>query len=153
MTIIPPIFKTRRYNRDYFALPDYMPLEKVQTAIETFTEWGFKVMPGKTLGHQFHYFSGTDEERLTDLQHMMDDKNIKAIFCARGGMAWEELLTSWILKNLKNIQNGSLVLVILPFCKLIYFQIIKLLLCMRQWLRHLTMENIKINIFKALMML
>ena len=42
-------------------------------------------MPGRTLGRQFNYFSGTDEERLTDLQRMMDDENLKAIFCARGG--------------------------------------------------------------------
>jgi len=63
----------------------YMPYEKTVMAIETLSKWGFKVIQGKTLGHQFHYFSGTDEERLKDLQSMMDDKNIKAIFCARGG--------------------------------------------------------------------
>lgn len=54
-------------------------------AIETLTEWGFHVVPGKTLGSQYHYFSGTDEERLADLQHMLDEKHIKAVFCARGG--------------------------------------------------------------------
>jgi muramoyltetrapeptide carboxypeptidase len=43
------------------------------------------VITGKSKGHQFHYFSGTDEERLNDLQQMMDDKNINAILCARGG--------------------------------------------------------------------
>ncbi len=63
----------------------YMPYEKAVTAIETLTEWGFQVIPGKTLGSQFHYFSGTDEDRLDDLQGMMDDKNMKAIMCARGG--------------------------------------------------------------------
>jgi len=63
----------------------YMPIEKAQTCIETLTDWGFKVITGKTLGHQFNYFSGTDEERLDDLQNMMDDKNINAILCARGG--------------------------------------------------------------------
>ena len=45
----------------------YMPIEKAQTCIETLTDWGFKVITGKTLGHQFNYFSGTDEERLDDL--------------------------------------------------------------------------------------
>jgi muramoyltetrapeptide carboxypeptidase len=62
-----------------------MPFEKAQSCIETLTDWGFKVIPGKTLGHQFHYFSGTDEERRNDLQRMMDDKNIDAILCGRGG--------------------------------------------------------------------
>ena len=63
----------------------YMPLEKAQTCIETLTSWGFKVIAGKTLGHQFNYFSGTDKERLHDLQQMMNDKNIDAILCGRGG--------------------------------------------------------------------
>ena len=62
-----------------------MPFEKAQTCIETLTNWGFKVIPGKTLGNQFHYFSGTDEERCKDLQYMRDDKNIDAILCGRGG--------------------------------------------------------------------
>lgn len=63
----------------------FMPLEKAQTCIETLTAWGFKVVAGKTLGNQFNYFSGTDKERLKDLQQMMDDKNIDAILCGRGG--------------------------------------------------------------------
>jgi muramoyltetrapeptide carboxypeptidase len=63
----------------------YMPLEKAQACVETLSTWGFKVIAGKTLGHQFNYFSGTDKERLSDLQHMMDDKNIDAILCGRGG--------------------------------------------------------------------
>lgn len=64
----------------------FMPIEKVQTAIEVLQQWGFTVKVGKTVGgDSTNYFSGTDEERLNDLQQMMDDKNIKAIMCARGG--------------------------------------------------------------------
>jgi muramoyltetrapeptide carboxypeptidase len=62
-----------------------MPYENAVMAIETLTEWGFNVVPGKTLGSHYHYFSGTDEERLADLQHMIDNKHFKAVFCARGG--------------------------------------------------------------------
>jgi muramoyltetrapeptide carboxypeptidase len=53
--------------------------------MRTFVEWGFQILPGKTLGLQFNYFSGTDEQRLADLQHMLDDDDVRAIFCARGG--------------------------------------------------------------------
>lgn len=64
----------------------YMPLEKAQTCIDTLQQWGFKVKVGKTLGNpQENYFSGNDIERLTDLQEMMDDENIKAVLCGRGG--------------------------------------------------------------------
>src|SRR5690348_16736287 len=63
----------------------YMPYEKAKTCIETLQRWGFRVKVGKTLGNQYHYFSGTDEERLNDLQQMLDDENVKAILCGRGG--------------------------------------------------------------------
>lgn len=64
----------------------FMPMEKIQTAITTLHTWGFTVEKGSTLGGMStNYFSATDEERMNDLQVMMDDTNIKAILCARGG--------------------------------------------------------------------
>ncbi|MBE7174325.1 MAG: LD-carboxypeptidase [Williamsia sp.] len=64
----------------------YMPLEKAQTCIDTLREWGYEVKVGATLGsNSTNYFSGTDAERLADLQQMLDDKHIKAILCGRGG--------------------------------------------------------------------
>ena len=84
MTIIPPYLKPGD-TIGIVCPAGYMPFEKAQTCIETLTGWGYKVIPGKTLGNQFHYFSGTDEERWKDLQQMMDDKNIDAILCGRGG--------------------------------------------------------------------
>jgi muramoyltetrapeptide carboxypeptidase len=84
MTILPPYLKPGD-TIGILCPSGYMPAEKANTCIETLTDWGYKVIPGKTLGHQFNYFSGTDEERLEDLQQMMDNKHINAIFCARGG--------------------------------------------------------------------
>jgi muramoyltetrapeptide carboxypeptidase len=84
MTIIPPYLKPG----DTIGLvcpAGYMPAEKYQVCIQTLDDWGFQVVVGKTPGHQFNYFSGTDRERLEDLQQMMDDRKIKAILCARGG--------------------------------------------------------------------
>lgn len=63
----------------------YMPAEKAQTCIDVLQQWGYKVKPGKTLGHQYHYFSGTDEERLADVQQMLDDDTVQAVLCGRGG--------------------------------------------------------------------
>lgn len=62
-----------------------MPAEKAQTCINTLHQWGYNVKVGKTLGNQHHYFAGTDEERLSDLQAMLDDAQVKAILCGRGG--------------------------------------------------------------------
>ncbi|MEO6733305.1 MAG: LD-carboxypeptidase [Ferruginibacter sp.] len=64
----------------------YMSKEKAQTCIDTLQLWGFDVMVGKTLGSSSNnYFSGTDEERLNELQAMLDDESIRAILCGRGG--------------------------------------------------------------------
>ena len=78
----------------------FMPLEKVQTAIETLQQWGFNVVTGKTVGGESkNYFSATDEERLNDLQEMMDDKNIKTILCARGGYGTGRIIDKLCFKK------------------------------------------------------
>ncbi len=64
----------------------YMAAEKVHTCIEVLQQWGYKVQAGHTVGSgSTTYFSGNDEERLAEFQQMLDDRNIKAILCARGG--------------------------------------------------------------------
>ena len=40
----------------------------------------------------FNYFSGADEERLTDLQEMIDDGEVKSILCARGGYGLSRII-------------------------------------------------------------
>ena len=70
----------------------YMPFDKEQKCIDVLQQWGFKTEVGKTLGNQNNYFSGTDKERLNDLQLMLDDENIKAIFCARGGYGLSRII-------------------------------------------------------------
>ncbi len=70
----------------------YMPVEKVQTCIDVLQQWGYKVVVGKTVGSQFNYFSGTDNERLQDLQQMLDDAHIKAILCGRGGYGLSRII-------------------------------------------------------------
>ena len=70
----------------------YMPFENMETCLQVLEQWGFKVKKGKTLGTHFNYFSGTDEERLTDLQQMLDDGQVKAILCARGGYGLSRII-------------------------------------------------------------
>jgi muramoyltetrapeptide carboxypeptidase len=83
----------------------YMPFENAATAIKTFARWGFRTVTGKTLGNRFNYFSGTDEERLADLQHMMDAENIKAIFCARGGYGMGRIIDKLYFEKFKKNQK------------------------------------------------
>lgn len=73
----------------------FMPAKKMAMAIRVIeNEWGYKVKLGKTAGHQYHYFSGTDQERLEDLQEMMDDREVKAILCGRGGYGTVRIIDS-----------------------------------------------------------
>jgi muramoyltetrapeptide carboxypeptidase len=64
----------------------YTVKSKADTCIKTLQQWGFDVMVGKTLGSDSdNYFSGTDEQRLNELQAMLDDESVNAILCGRGG--------------------------------------------------------------------
>lgn len=58
---------------------------EIEPSIIQMKSWGFKVVVGKTVDKRDFTFGGTDEERLADMQQMLDDPNIKAIMCARGG--------------------------------------------------------------------
>ena len=54
-------------------------------AINMIQSWGFVIKVGNTIGKKAFTFGGTDEERLADLQQMLDDEKLKAIMIARGG--------------------------------------------------------------------
>lgn len=57
----------------------------MQPAVKIFESWGLKVRLGRTIGLSDHQYAGTDAERLTDLQAAINDPDIRAIICARGG--------------------------------------------------------------------
>ncbi|MGS2738814.1 S66 peptidase family protein [Sinomicrobium sp. M5D2P17] len=59
--------------------------EDLQPAIDTLRQWGLHVVLGKTIGPEYHQLSGTDKARAQDLQDMLDNPAIKAIWAARGG--------------------------------------------------------------------
>lgn len=80
----------------------YMPYEKAAVCINTLQEWGYKVKVGKTLGgNSVNYFSGTDAERLADFQLMLDDKEVKAILCGRGGYGVSRIINDIDFKHFK----------------------------------------------------
>ena len=64
----------------------YMAAAKVTNCIITLQNQGYKVIVGQNVGSaSTNYFSGTDEDRINELQHFLDDKKVNAILCARGG--------------------------------------------------------------------
>ena len=79
-----------------------MPVERVSECIRVLNEdWGFTTRVGKTVGDKFNYFSGTDEERLADFQEMLDDDQVKAVLCARGGYGMGRIIDQIDFKKFK----------------------------------------------------
>ena len=58
---------------------------KLDEAVTYLEQWGLKVRIGKNALKKNGPFAGSDEERLSDLQEMTNDSQIKAVFCSRGG--------------------------------------------------------------------
>ena len=58
---------------------------KITKAINIFKSWGLNVVLGNHIYDKNGHFAGTDKNREKDFQKALDNKNIKAIWCARGG--------------------------------------------------------------------
>ena len=85
----------------------FMDYAKAATCIQVLKKWGFHVKTGTTLGGpSATYFSGTDEERLNDFQQMLDDEEVQAVLCGRGGYGMGVLLTASISISLKSTLSG-----------------------------------------------
>ena len=57
-----------------------------------FESRGYRVQVGAHCLGSHHYFSGTDLERASDLQEALDNPEVKAIICARGGYGCVRIL-------------------------------------------------------------
>lgn len=59
--------------------------EIIEKGVSLMESWGLIVKKGTHLFDDFHHFSASDKNRITDFQKALDDPSIKAIWCARGG--------------------------------------------------------------------
>lgn len=67
-------------------------LEEIQDYVNVLKQWGLEPVFGKYLFEKEHQYSGSDAQRTESLQIMLDDKNIKAIFFARGGYGTHRII-------------------------------------------------------------
>jgi len=63
----------------------YISMEECLPAINKMEEWGFTVITDNTVGARDFTFAGTDDERASGFQKMIDDPAINAIMLGRGG--------------------------------------------------------------------
>ncbi len=59
--------------------------DNLQFAKDLLKNWGLDVVIGSTIGLDNNQLAGTDEQRAADFQAQLDNPNIKAIWCVRGG--------------------------------------------------------------------
>ena len=60
-------------------------VKSMQPTIDLLENWGLHVVIGKSIGLEENQLAGSDEQRAADLQEQLNNPNIKAIWCARGG--------------------------------------------------------------------
>ena len=66
--------------------------DKVLPGIELLQDEGYEVMVGKHVFDKNFQYSGTDQQRASDLQEAINDPETKVIICARGGYGSVRLL-------------------------------------------------------------
>ena len=59
--------------------------DNLKPTLQLLEGWCLNVKIGKTIGLDYYQLAGTDEQRAADFQEQLDDPNIKAIWCVRGG--------------------------------------------------------------------
>lgn len=78
-------------------------VDNLKPAIALAKSWGLEVVLGKTIGLDNDQLAGTDQERTADFQDMIDNPNIHAIWCVRGGYGTARMIDGVNFSNfLKN---------------------------------------------------
>ena len=68
--------------------------EHIDFAIKFLEGHNFDVETSDNCLGEYHYFSGTDSERIADFQNALDDESLDVILCARGGYGCIRIIDS-----------------------------------------------------------
>jgi muramoyltetrapeptide carboxypeptidase len=66
--------------------------EFIDGAKKMLSTWGLLPIEGEFARLEYGRFAGTEEQRVADLQQALDDPNVKAIFCSRGGYGLAQII-------------------------------------------------------------
>ncbi len=101
MAIKTPGFLKKGDEIRIVATARFIEKEILEGSKEWLESFGFKVSFGKHVFGREHQFSGSDAERLSDLNAALADANCRAILCARGGYGTVRLLDGLDLESLR----------------------------------------------------
>jgi len=74
----------------------------IDNGIELLKSWGLNVKLSSHLYEENGHFAGTDKQRLVDFQNAIDDDNVKAVWCARGGYGTVRIIDEIDFTKFKN---------------------------------------------------
>ena len=74
---------------------------RLRAGIAVLERWGLRVVLGESVFDRHTYLAGGDGARRDDVQRMIGDPTVRAIFCARGGYGSQRLLPSLDLSPLR----------------------------------------------------
>lgn len=67
-------------------------LSIIENGVNYLEKLGYRTEVGRNVGQNFGYLAGTDQQRIDDIHYMFKKKDIRAIFCTRGGYGTPRLL-------------------------------------------------------------
>lgn len=87
----------------------YTPMENVEKTAEVLRSWGLEPVIGPNVGKiQDGKYAGTVAERISDIRWALNDPDIKAILCNRGGYGTIQLIDLLSLEQIKASQKWIL---------------------------------------------
>lgn len=99
--MITPEFLQKGDTVGIMATARKIELSSLQPAIALLKSWGLNVVIGKTIGKSDNQLAGPDWQRATDLQEMLDNPKIKAIWAAKGGYGTVRIIDRVDFSNFK----------------------------------------------------
>jgi muramoyltetrapeptide carboxypeptidase len=76
-------------------------LDEITPAIDLIKSWGLIPVIGNSIDTAHHQFADTDPKRTADLQYFLDQADIRAIWCARGGYGTARIIDQLKWKGFK----------------------------------------------------
>ncbi|HPD96429.1 MAG: LD-carboxypeptidase [Bacteroidales bacterium] len=101
MTNITPPYLSHGDTIGLIATARAVVRDEIMQAVKYLTSKGFMVKTAPHLFSKQNQFAGTDEERAQDFMEMVEDPNVKAILCARGGYGTVRILDYINLRKLQ----------------------------------------------------
>ncbi len=79
----------------------FITAEEIQEFRNIAESWGLVIKEGKNLYKRKNSFAGSDAQRVSDVQQMLDDDEIRAIICVRGGYGTIRIIDKLDFRNFR----------------------------------------------------